>query len=150
VVELQLLLLDALVDFEGLDLFAPQFSATALQLVDPPIVLGPALPPAPADIAVFAPPTLAQPKIGISNINPGIATLDPGLLATYRFRILALAAGSSATVTIPWDLDEVPQTALTAQISVPSAPIPEPTTYIMLLAGLSLLAWAAKCKDRNA
>jgi len=138
VVALNLLLTGSLSDFEGLDFFAPQYSSTALQLFGAPLVgLAASSPP---DIGVGAPPTALNPVLGISNSRPGEAALSAGVLAVYRFTILGIAPGGSATVTLPFQIDEVDQPALTAEVKV--AAIPEPASYALLGVGFVLLAWA--------
>jgi hypothetical protein len=136
VVEVHLVLTQEFTDFEALDFLAPQIPATVVALHQAP-ALGAALPPS----WVFAPPTLGSPKLGVANTLPGEEALFPGVLATYRFRILDSAPLGVSTVTIPFSVDEsdvLP--SLTAQISV----IPEPGKFLMVLAGLGFVAWVGR------
>ena len=136
-VEISLVLNEAFGDFEGVDFSTPEFSSTALQLARAP-ALGAALPPS----WVFAPPTLVNPKLGISNTQPGVDSLSSGVLAVYRFLILETAPAGVTTVTIPFQIDEVDQAPLTADITV--AAIPEPPAYALFGVGLALAAWARR------
>jgi hypothetical protein len=112
--------------------------------------VGQAVADAPSDIAVFALPTLANPKVGISNISPGEATLSPGVLAVYHFQIVGIAPGGSAIVTLPFQIDEVDQTPLTGVIRVPApAEVPEPAAYALLLVGIGLIAFAGGRKAQQ-
>jgi hypothetical protein len=136
VVEISLMLTQDFTDFEAIDFAAPQVSAGVVQLNQAPS-LGAALPPS----WVFAPPTLGSPKLGIANVLPGEESLFPGVLAVYRFVILDTAPLGTSTVTIPYAVDEediLP--SLTAQITV----IPEPGSYLLVLGGLVLVAWAGR------
>jgi len=148
VVALDLFLTGSLSDFAGLDFFDPVYSSTALQLFGAPSV-GPAA-SSPPDILV-ATPTEDHPHLGISNSNPGVAALSAGVLAVYRFTILDIAPGSSAIVTLPFQIDEVDQPNLTAEVRVPAVPaIPEPASYALLSAGFALTAWARYRRGKQA
>ena len=137
-VSIDLVLLEDLADFEGLDIpLYPdviQYDVNILALDGAPS-LRPGLFPDWVPVA----PTEAEPAIGIVNPDPGANTLTAGVLATYRFLILPGAPSGPAAVSIPYVFGEDAPVPLSAEITVEA--IPEPASTLLLGSGLALAGW---------
>lgn len=123
--------------------------------VDPegPSVLELGAPPATAGVLLDVPgASLALGEFSAVSFQQSLATFGPGELLRYHFKALSGTAGQSASITatvVPTMLDsqgltELPPATVSVQV------VPEPSTWLLLAAGVALLIVARMRMPRPA